>query len=440
MRLALFFIVLVRLVYAMEFIRDAETEEYLCDVASPIFVAVGLKDEINLYLLKDNSINAFVYGGMNIFVHTGLIESSNTPNMLQGVMAHELGHITGAHLVKMQPQLSKALATYAIATLFGVGMLAADHSYSGTNAAIASAMLGRHIAERQFLSFSRTQEAEADRYALVYLKKSGISSEGMIELFKKLDAMQKTFIKDVDQYSVTHPLSSQRMDYFVENEFKGKTDNGILLHRHRLIQAKILAYSNNNSIYTNATEIMQNKVYNMYYLVHKNMLENNNMEALKIAKNLLEQGEKNPFFHEVTSTIYSNLRDIKNARYHLEKAVEFSNGNLLLKHELASFLIKNFSDEKSLSYAVFLLEGMKNTREASAVLYKNLQLAYQKLGMEDYYLISRIEEHVFFDDTEGDEKLHVKKMMNDLESLLQKKENYVITERLKRVKKIYESI
>ena len=57
----------VKGVYALELIRDAEIEEYLQNITSPIFYSAGLKkNDVNLYLIKDNSINAFVYGGMNI--------------------------------------------------------------------------------------------------------------------------------------------------------------------------------------------------------------------------------------------------------------------------------------------------------------------------------------------------------------------------------------
>ena len=426
--------------FAFELVRDAEIEEYLYDVSKPIFYAAGLKkDSVNFYLVKENSINAFVYGGSNIFVHTGLIESSDTPNMLQGVIAHELGHIMGAHLVKMQPQLSKALATYAIATLLGVGILATDSSMSGTNAAIASTMLGQHIAERQFLSFSRTQEAEADRYAMLFLKKSEISSNGMLELFKKLDSMQKKFVKEIDQYSVTHPLSTQRFDYFINNHVVGKNsyDEKFLLERHRFIQAKILAYSNNNTLYTNSNEIFANEKYKLYYLVYKSILENNNAQALNFVQKLLKINNKNPFFHETASMIYIKLNNLFKAKEHFKKALEYSKNNIFLKHEFASFLIKNFNDAQNINNAIFILESLKNTNEANAVLYQNLQIAYKKLNMEDYYLISRIEEIVLFGDIKKQEnKLSVNNLITQLEIILKNNNNNVVMERLKRIKQI----
>ena len=139
--------------------------------------------------------------------------------------------------------------------------------------------------------------------------------------------------------------------------------------------------------------------------------------------------------------IYLKLGNVEKGRYHLEMAVNLSRNNLLLKHEFASFLIKNFAEEEKLSYAVFLLESLKNTDEATVVLYQNLQNAYKKLGMEEHYLVSRIEEVVLFDDLKAIEKRdRVKKMMDNLQKLLQNNENSAIMERLKRAKKIYESV
>ena len=51
---------------------------------------------IDLYIISDPNLNAFVQGGQNIFVHTGLLQKTKTPEQLAaGVLAHELGHITG---------------------------------------------------------------------------------------------------------------------------------------------------------------------------------------------------------------------------------------------------------------------------------------------------------------------------------------------------------
>lgn len=424
-------------VFAIQLVRDAEIEDYLKDISEPIFKAASLeRNSITFYIVKENSINAFVYGGSNIFVHTGLIEHSNTPNMLEGVISHELGHIMGAHLVKMEPQLMKALATYAVSTLVGIGMLVANQSNSSTNAAIATTLLGQQIAERQFLSFSRSQEAEADRYAMLFLKKSSISSQGMLELFTKLSIIQQKYTKEMDRYSVTHPLTKERFEYFQSYPVIG-SDSMEFLSRHRFIQAKILAYSKSDGIFTSAKDILQSKEYNTYYLVHKNILQGRPKEALKLMKFLVTLYPNNPYFHETIATIYTNLNNISEAEKHFLLAVEYSNGSLLIKHEYASFLIKNYNTKSRIYDGIFILEQLKNTGEASTLVYQNLQFAYSKLGMQDYYLLHRIEEIALFDDTKkSDIKANILELSSQLEENLKKKPNDIISARLARIKKI----
>src|SRR5690606_26125675 len=77
-------------------LRHAETEALLRDMVDPLAEAAGLqRGAVEVVLVSDPSINAFVAGGQRIYVHSGLINAADTANEVQGVLAHELGHITG---------------------------------------------------------------------------------------------------------------------------------------------------------------------------------------------------------------------------------------------------------------------------------------------------------------------------------------------------------
>ena len=70
-------------------IRDAEIEGLMRLYTRPIFKAAGINPKsVKVYLIADPRINAFVAGGQRIFVHTGLITQSATPNEVIGVLAH----------------------------------------------------------------------------------------------------------------------------------------------------------------------------------------------------------------------------------------------------------------------------------------------------------------------------------------------------------------
>ena len=84
---------------AQSLIRDAEIEETLRIYENPLIDAAGLRrEDVRIYIVNEDTVNAFVVNGQNIFIHTGLIMRANTPNEIIGVLAHETGHIAGGHL------------------------------------------------------------------------------------------------------------------------------------------------------------------------------------------------------------------------------------------------------------------------------------------------------------------------------------------------------
>ena len=72
----------------------------------PIFKAAGLNPSaVRVYIINNDKINAFVAGGQRLFIHTGLLTRTKTPNEVIGVLAHETGHIAGGHLARMGIEL-----------------------------------------------------------------------------------------------------------------------------------------------------------------------------------------------------------------------------------------------------------------------------------------------------------------------------------------------
>ena len=85
----------------IQLIQDAEIENTLLEWILPIYEVAGLSsNSVKIYIINDEQINAFVAGGQNIFIHTGLILNASEPDAIIGVMAHEIGHIAGGHLIR----------------------------------------------------------------------------------------------------------------------------------------------------------------------------------------------------------------------------------------------------------------------------------------------------------------------------------------------------
>src|SRR4028118_1529950 len=69
---------------AQSILRDAETEALFKEMSRPVVQAAGLRPEdVQVVLIHDRSINAFVAGGQIVYIHSGLISSAEDANMVQ---------------------------------------------------------------------------------------------------------------------------------------------------------------------------------------------------------------------------------------------------------------------------------------------------------------------------------------------------------------------
>ncbi len=224
-------------------IRDAEIEHTLRLYSDPIFKAAGLAPEtVKLFIIDDPAINAFVAGGANIFLHTGLILESDTPEMLIGVIAHETGHIAGGHLAQGTEQLANAQIGTILSYVLGIAAAVGGSSDAG--AAIMSA--GQHVSTGNLLSYTRGQEQAADQAALGYLDAVNISASGMLSMFEKLRQNEHRRYGEIPPYALTHPLSIDRIAHVRSHlmQFKEKNKHQPALPKkfyelHRRLLAKL---------------------------------------------------------------------------------------------------------------------------------------------------------------------------------------------------------
>ena len=149
-------------------IRDAEIEQLMRDYSAPILKVAGLAQQnVQVVLINERAFNAFVMDGRRIFINTGALYDSKTPNEIIGVLAHETGHMAGGHLSRMREQLANAQTASIIALLLGVGAIAAGAATGNSNAAgqagMAALTAPQEMIRRSLLSYQRAQEESADR-------------------------------------------------------------------------------------------------------------------------------------------------------------------------------------------------------------------------------------------------------------------------------------
>ena len=207
--LLLSFLFLVPQAMAQQILRDAETEALFNEISAPLVQAAGLDPRnVQVLLINDPEINAFVAGGQIVWVHSGLVAKADNVNQLQGVIAHELGHIEGGHIVRFGEGVKVATGITLLSLLLGVAAMAAGGGEAGMGIMAA----GQQAAMGKFLAFSRNQESSADLAGARYLSKAGVSGKGSIAFFKKLQNQEfRLAIPQTDSYARTHPLSGERM-------------------------------------------------------------------------------------------------------------------------------------------------------------------------------------------------------------------------------------
>jgi predicted Zn-dependent protease len=196
-------------------IRDNEIEAVIREITDPIFAAAGLNPrDVTIYLVKNNVLNAFVAGGQNVFIHTGLLSRAERPEQLAGVLAHETGHIAGGHLSRARQAIESAGYQSLIGALLGVAAAAAGAPALGT--AIMAG--GATVAQRGLLAYSRTQEQAADQAAVTYLKALELPPDGLREFFEILERSSLRIESEGNVYLRTHPLTRDRIEFIEDQE------------------------------------------------------------------------------------------------------------------------------------------------------------------------------------------------------------------------------
>ncbi len=234
---------------AQSILRDAETEALFEEMSAPLIRAAGLNPRnVKVVMIGDKEVNAFVAGGQYVYVHSGLIVAADNVNEVQGVIAHELGHVAGGHVIRINEGAKAATGITLLSLLLGAAAIAAGAGDAGAGIMAA----GQQAALGKFLAFSRTQESSADQAGRTYLAKSGISGRGLITFFKKLQNIEfRLAIPQDDSYARTHPLSGERVAILDEqvraDPAYGKPSDPVLEAKFQRVKAKLKGYVNEPS-------------------------------------------------------------------------------------------------------------------------------------------------------------------------------------------------
>lgn len=333
-------------------VRDAEIELLLRDYSNPLFRAAGLDpSRVGISLINDRNLNAFVTNGQNIYVHTGLILEAEKPNMVIGVLAHEIGHITGGHLARGAEAAATAQGPALVATILGLGSILAGAGDLG----LALITGGQQLAIRSYLTYSRGQEAAADNTALQLLEATGQSTEGIIGMMESLANQEILSEVYQDPYSRSHPMSRDRVHAYRNgarnSPFNDVRDPDTLVFRHKMAQAKIYGFldSPTTTLRRYRTDNSRPGRYARSVAYFRQGLRN---DALTELDSLIAEMPNNPWLHELKGQVYfeTGLAPLGIAPY--QKAVALRPNEPLLMIGLASCLLSKGAEGGTASRAV----------------------------------------------------------------------------------------
>jgi predicted Zn-dependent protease len=285
----------------ISFIRDAEIERTLRIYANPLFQAAGLNPRgIRIFLVNSKTLNAFVAGGQNMFIFTGLIMETEDPLEIIGVIAHETGHISGGHLASRPQRMEETQTGILVSYLLGLGAALAS-GQPGLGAAVISG--GQDLALKGLLRYTRSQESAADQAAITYLNATGQSPRGLMVFMQKLSGQEALLLESQDPYLRTHPLSNERVAAFrraaEDSPYKDTPTPEKLLDLHQRMVAKLVGYLEPLRLVLARYPDSDDSLYARYARAIAYFRAQDLTKALTVTDSLLEDEPDNPFFHEM---------------------------------------------------------------------------------------------------------------------------------------------
>ena len=382
-------------------IRDAEIEYFLYELI--LTVSDGYSRNKQPYqpiLISNNAYNAFVTGSNKIFINMGLINKSKSINEIQGVLAHEIGHLVLNHSNSRSINRSNLSNYSKFATIASLALSAGGKLDSET--AFGLIVGTQDIALKSAFQFSRIQEQQADKYALDIFRKKKISLNGLENLLLRLSKYEVSEGNSVQSYYRSHPYSKQRLQqlkkYKSKSRLSSKDNESININNHEIsldyIKNKIKAYENDpfeiinekkrNNFFTNYSQVITYQKTGKYELAIK---------SLGILQNTLPNY---PFYDELAGDIYFSMGKYNKSISEYKKALKKLKGKYIYANDLIRFsLVKSYLQSNKTEYlkeSIIVLEEMLQNNPKWKILWRLLAKSSGKIGQKGITYIALAEE------------------------------------------------
>lgn len=178
--------------FKREICNDEKAHRILQRLAERLLMAGKINHPVKVFYGATLTLNAFAIPGNVIIVYPGLISRMNSPEVLAGVMAHEIQHHVQRHITAHIVRATMMTAIWQAALGDFSGILVLDPS---TVIQIAT------------LKYSRDAEREADTKGAQLLEQAGIAVVPMLDFLDELDRLMGG--DKIPEFLVTHPLKGR---------------------------------------------------------------------------------------------------------------------------------------------------------------------------------------------------------------------------------------
>lgn len=362
-------------------IRDAEIEDTIRRMSTPLFQVAGLApSSVKIHLVQDKSLNAFVADGQRMFMHTGLLMRADSAAQVIGVIAHETGHISGGHLSRFGNAFKQGTTTAVLATILGAAT-AVGTGRGDVGAAVIAG--GQQVAQRNFFSFTRSQEGSADQAALTFLDSTEQSARGLLEFMNILENQELLISNNQDPYVRTHPLSSDRIQaieaHIARSKYSDKQPSPEIELAFQRTKAKLIGYFEPAGITFRVYPETDVSIPARYARAFAYSRIPDTDKALATLDDLLRDVPNDPYFNELKAQVLFESGDIAGAKEPFAKAVDVAPEEPLIRFEYARVLIAT-DDPSDLEKAVEQLKFALSREPKFASGWRNLGIAYGRLG------------------------------------------------------------
>jgi predicted Zn-dependent protease len=350
--------------------------------------------------VNDPEINAFVSQGQTVYIQTGLFLAADNINQVQGVVAHELGHVVAGDSIRSASGAKQATGI----SILSLVLAAAAAAAGAGDAAMGVLQAGQRAAIGSFLAFTRVQEATADASGARFLSTAGISGKGMLDFFKKLQNLEyRLAIYSKDSFDQDHPLTSERIQA-LEQKLKAdpawnKPTDPALETRFERVKAKLMGYVDPKQAVVKYPE-SDKSVPAHYARAYAYHLGGYPQKAESEANALLAIDPHDPFFLELKGQILLEDGKPADAIPLLREATQRSGDAPMIAAMLGHALVAT-EDPKNFAEAKQILKVAVNKDNQDPFAWYQLGIIYDREGDEARASLATAERS----NLEGDSKL-----------------------------------